>query len=63
MTRLIALGGVLMLLGGCADGSLQGRQTQPQVHNESECLVAADSAKCRMENALAGGPPISLAQD
>ena len=49
MTRLIALGGVLMLLGACADGSLQGRQTQPQVHTESECLVAADSSKCRLD--------------
>jgi hypothetical protein len=52
-----------MLLGACANVSLQGRQTQPQVHTESECLVAADSSKCRLENALAGGPPISLAQD
>ena len=62
MTRWMVIGGVL-LLGACAGNGLEGRQTQPQVHSESACFVAVNSSQCRIENALAGGPPINFAQD
>lgn len=52
-----------LLLGGCEQGALEGRQTKPQLHGENECLVAVNTAQCRIENALAGGYPMNFAQE
>jgi uncharacterized lipoprotein YmbA len=60
--RWIVIAGTL-LLAGCAAGDLEVRQTEPQLHTENECLIAANSSRCRIENALAGGAPMNFAQE
>lgn len=62
MKRTIVVG-VTLLLVACTSADGPDRNGPPQVRSEAECLVAVDSAKCRIENALAGGPPINLAQE
>lgn len=62
MTRWVLIPG-LLLLGGCTGLALDGRETKPQLHSETECMQAVNTSQCRIENALAGGAPMNFAQD
>jgi hypothetical protein len=52
-----------VLLAGCAQGPTATQMTKAQTHSDGECLAALDANKCKFENDLAGGHPVTLAQE
>jgi hypothetical protein len=52
-----------LLLAGCAQAPSGTQVTKAQTHTDGECLAALDGNKCKFENDLAGGHPVTLAQE